>query len=142
MDIQTHGHTGWFSSGRIFFYFFFHFLFQLILLHQPWRNLLIAWLVFSKQLELTLFNSSLALCLFTMGELFFLKTKSQKLFRNAWSVVWFHCHSGLTARRKLRRKIVLVPNNGSTEKSDKFRLLPNFLLQLCVEGGDYKVFKY
>ena len=99
-------------------FFFFTFLFQIILLHQPWRNLLIAWLVFSKQLESTLFNSSLALCLCIMGRLFFLKTKSQIFFRNAWSVVWFHCHSGLTARRKLGRKTVLVPNDGSPEKSD------------------------
>ena len=117
MDVQTYCHTGCFSSGWIFY--FIHFLFQLILLlHQPWRNLLIAWLVFSKQLESTLFNSSLALCLLIMGKLFTLKTKSQIFFRNAWSVVWFHCHSGLTARRKLGRKIVLVPTDGSPEKSD------------------------
>ena len=35
---------------------------------QPWLNLRLAWLVVSGQLESTLFNSSLALCLTATGD--------------------------------------------------------------------------
>ena len=35
---------------------------------QPWVNLRLAWLVVSEQLESTLFNSSLALCLAVTGQ--------------------------------------------------------------------------
>ena len=141
MDVHTHGHTGCFSSGWIFFKTFLLFL-SIHFFLQPWRNLFISWLVFSKQLESTLFNSSLALCLSIMGKLNFLNGMSQIFFRNAWSFVWFHCHSGVTAGRRLGRKIVLVPNYGHPEKSDQLCLLPDVLLQLRVEGGNYKVFRY
>ena len=77
-----------------------------------------------------------------MGKLNFLKGMSQIFFRNAWSFVWFHCHSGVTAGRRLGRKIVLVSNYGHPEKSDQLCLLPDVLLQLRVEGGNYKVFRY
>ena len=67
---------------------------------------------------------------------------SQIFFRNAWSYVWFNCHSGVTTGRRLGRKIVLVPNHGHPEKSDQLRFLPDILLQLRVEGGNNKVCRY
>ena len=103
------------------------------------RNLFLSWLAFSQQLESTIFNSSLALCLFLMGESFIFEYLIHESSRSSGSSIWFHNGGCLTARGRLRRKIVLVPSAGSPKKPDQPCLLPDFLLQLPVEGCPHKV---
>ena len=102
-------------------------------------NLFLSWLVFSHQLESTIFNSSLALCLFLMGESFLFKYVLKERSRSSGSSLWFHLCGCLTTRGRLRRKIVLVPSAGPPKKSDQRCLLPDLLLQLHVEGCPHKV---
>ena len=62
--------------------------------------------------------------------------ESSRCFRPS---LWFHNGGCLTARGRLRRKIVLVPSAGSPKEPDQRLLLPDLLLQLRVEGCPRKV---
>ena len=103
-------------------------------------SVFISWLAFSQQLESTIFNSSLAFCLLLIGDPFLLFFNHlYQSFRSSGSYLWFHHSSCLPARGRLRGEIVLVPSAGSPKKSCQRRLLPDFLLQLPLEGCPHKV---
>ena len=89
-------------------------------------NLSISWFSFSGQLEPTIFNYSLAFCLFLMGEScvslnMYIYNQSFRSFR---SCLLFHCCGCFAARGGIRRKIVLVSNACPPEKSYQCSLLP------------------
>ena len=103
-------------------------------------NLFLSWLAFSNQLESTIFNSSLALCLFLMGESYpFEYFTLNKYSRSVRSSLLFHNCGCLISRGRLRREIVLVPSAGPPKEPGQHRLLPDLLLQLRVESGPHKV---
>ena len=102
-------------------------------------NLFLSWLAFSNQLESTIFNSSLALCLFLMGESYPFEYVLNKCYRSVGSSLLFDNCGCLISRGGLRGEIVLVPSAGPPKEPGQHRLLPDLLLQLRVESGPHKV---